>query len=128
MSMERKFRKKNGNNLVAWETVQKPKDQGGLGVINLRLQNDALLLKQLHTFYNQMEVPWVQLVWFKYYQNKVPYTAREMGSFWWKDVLRLHNLYRSIAHCTMGNGASVCFWEDEWAGEILAEKYPRIAS
>ena len=28
----------------------------------------------------------------------------------------------------MGNGSSVCFWEDEWAGEILAEKYPRIAS
>lgn len=35
--------KKKGGNLVAWETVQKPKEKGGLGVMNLRLQNDALL-------------------------------------------------------------------------------------
>jgi hypothetical protein len=36
---------KKGGNLVAWSTVQKPKLKGGLGVINLRLQNEALLLK-----------------------------------------------------------------------------------
>ena len=30
--------KKRGGNLVAWETVQKLKDKGGLGVTNLRLQ------------------------------------------------------------------------------------------
>jgi len=35
--------KKRGGNLVAWETVQKPKEKGGLGVINLKLQNDAPL-------------------------------------------------------------------------------------
>ena len=86
-----------------------PKDKGGLGVINLRLQNDALLMKQLHKFYNRMEIPWVQLIWFKYFQNKVPHAAREMGSFWWKDILRLHGLYRAIAHCKVGNGTSICF-------------------
>jgi hypothetical protein len=32
------FEKKKGGNLVAWDTVQKPKAKGGLGVINLRLQ------------------------------------------------------------------------------------------
>ena len=73
--------KKRGGNLVAWEIVQKPKEKGGLGVINLRLQNDALLLQHLHKFYNQADLPWVQLVWFKYYQNKVPHTTRELGSF-----------------------------------------------
>ena len=73
--------KKRGGNLVAWEMVQKPKEKGGLGVINLRLQNDALLLQHLHKFYNQADLPWVQLVWFKYYQNKVPHTTRELGSF-----------------------------------------------
>jgi hypothetical protein len=35
----------------------KPKEKGGLGVINLRLQNDALLMKHLHKFYNKVEVP-----------------------------------------------------------------------
>jgi hypothetical protein len=84
--------KKRGGNLVAWEVVQKPKDKGGLGVINLRLQNDALLMKHLHKFYNKSDIPWVQLVWFRYYSNKVPHASREVGSFWWNDVLRLNVL------------------------------------
>ena len=41
---------KKGGNLAAWHLVQKPKSKGGLGVINLKLQNDALLLKHLHKF------------------------------------------------------------------------------
>jgi hypothetical protein len=36
--------------LVAWPVVTTPKDKGGLGVLNLRLQNDALLLKHLTSF------------------------------------------------------------------------------
>jgi hypothetical protein len=51
-----------GGNLVAWPTVMQPKEKGGLGVINLRLQNDALLLKQLHKFYNKADTPWVNLI------------------------------------------------------------------
>lgn len=80
MPLEREY-KKRGGNLVAWETVQKSKDKGGLGVINLRLQNDALLLKHLHKFYNQEDTPWVNLIRFKYYQHRVPHATREVGSF-----------------------------------------------
>ena len=44
-----------------------------------------------------------QLIWSKYYSNKVPHTAREVGSFWWKDILRLNTIYRGIAKCTLEN-------------------------
>jgi hypothetical protein len=47
------------------------KNKGGLRVINLRLQNDALLLKQLNNFYNHCDIPWVNLIWAKYYLAKV---------------------------------------------------------
>jgi hypothetical protein len=67
--------------LVAWEIVMKPKEKGRLGVLNLRLQNDALLLKHLHKFYNRVDVPWVHLIWSRYYTSKVPHAAREAGSF-----------------------------------------------
>ena len=100
---------KKGGHLVAWPLVQRPKEKGGLGVINLRLQNDALLLKQLHKFYSRQNVPWVSLIWNAYYQNKVPHASREVGSFWWKDVLRLNVLYRGIAKCSLGNGSTVLF-------------------
>jgi hypothetical protein len=40
----------------------KPKEKGGLRVLNLRLQNDALLMKHLHKFYNRVGVPWMHLI------------------------------------------------------------------
>ena len=83
------FRKK-GYNLAAWDLVRRPKSKGGLGVINLSLQNDALLLKQLDKFYTKENIQWVNLIWGKYYRAGVPHLAREKGSFWWKDILRLH--------------------------------------
>lgn len=38
-----------------------PKEKGGLGIINLRLQNDALLMKHLRKFYNRADIPWVRI-------------------------------------------------------------------
>jgi hypothetical protein len=119
---------KKGGNLVAWPTVMLPKDKGGLGITNLQLQNDALLMKHLSKFYNKADIPWVRLVWNKYYTNRVPHATRDMGSFWWKDVLRLNILFRQVTSCELGDGSSVCFWDDLWLDGILAHKYPRLAS
>jgi hypothetical protein len=106
--------------------VQKPKAKEGLGVINLRVQNDALLLKQLHKFYTKYDTLWVKLILLSYYQHKVPHAAREIGSFWWKDIFRLNVLYRGIAKCNLGNGSSVLFWEDLGAPVVLAHEFPSL--
>lgn len=52
----------NKKSLVAWDKVCKPKVKWGLGVINLSIQNQALLLKFLDKFYNRRQVPWVSLI------------------------------------------------------------------
>jgi hypothetical protein len=49
--------------------VTMPKAKGDLGVINLRRQNDVLLIRHLHKFYNKEDLPWVQLIWSNYYGN-----------------------------------------------------------
>jgi hypothetical protein len=54
---------------AAWKLVCLPKEEGGLGVIDLRVQNEALLLKRLHKFFNKEDLPWVNLVWDNYYRN-----------------------------------------------------------
>jgi hypothetical protein len=41
----------SSNGLAAWTLVCRPKYHGGLGVLNLELQNKALLIKHLHKFY-----------------------------------------------------------------------------
>lgn len=119
---------KKGGNLAAWPLVTKPKDKGGLGVINLNVQNDAFLLKHLHTFYNKVDTPWVNLIWSKYYTSKVPHASREVGSFWWKDVLQLSTIFRGFARCTLGDGTMVTFWEDLWSDGVLAHCFPRLFS
>lgn len=45
------------NSLASWDMVCKPKKNGGLGVINLKIQNKALLMKFLHKFYNKKDIP-----------------------------------------------------------------------
>jgi hypothetical protein len=49
--------------------VERPKSKDGLGVINLGIQNDALVRKHLNKFYNEesiLSILWVDLVWEKY--------------------------------------------------------------
>jgi hypothetical protein len=75
-----------------------------------------------------METLWIQLIWLRYYKNKIPQASREVGSFWWKDILCLHSLYIEIAHCGIGNGATCSFWSDPWSANTLESKFPRIAS
>lgn len=120
--------KKKGGNLVAWPVCLFPKDKGGLGIINLSLRNDALLMKHLSKFYNKENIPWVRMIWATYYPDRVPHTAREIGSFWWRDVLRLNVLFRGVTKCQVGDGTTVCFWDDLWTDGILSHKYPRLAS
>lgn len=59
------------NSLAAWNMVCMPKQSGGLGVLDLRTQNEALLLKFLHKFYNKMYSPWVTFTWDTLYDRSI---------------------------------------------------------
>lgn len=102
------------HSLAAWSMVCKPKQHGSLGLLNLQLQNEALLLKQLHKFYSKQDVSWVNLVW-SLYEDEVPRALPPHGSFWWCDIISLVHIYRSITSCQIGNGATVLFWKDRWS-------------
>jgi len=60
---------RKGSCLAAWNVACKPKEDGGLGIIDLRAHNLALLLKYLDKFYNHANIPWVSLTWSKFYKN-----------------------------------------------------------
>ena len=114
--------------LAAWKMVQRPKLKGGLGVINLRTQNDALLLKNWHKFFNKADIPWVKLLWEKYYRNGLLPSDTRKGSFWWRKILKLLTVYKGLAHAVLGNGDTILFWHDLWNGRILKLDYPEIFS
>ena len=37
--------------------VTKSKEEGGLGVLDFKTQNEAMLLKNFHKFYNRADIP-----------------------------------------------------------------------
>jgi hypothetical protein len=112
--------------LAVWKMVSCPKSKGGLEVIKLRLQNEALLMKNLDNFFNKVDLPWVHLIWEKYYQNgKVP-GAQMRGSFWWCSILRLLPTYKGIAQANSRTEDTILFWTDMWNGRVLQLTYPKL--
>ncbi|KAG8098430.1 hypothetical protein GUJ93_ZPchr0013g36102 [Zizania palustris] len=113
---------------MAWKLVCKPKRKGGLGVVNLRTQNSALL-KHIQKFFSSHDIPWVRLVWHHYHSLRIaPHLAPPKGSHWWKDVLQLSTFFRGIARPILGNSASAAFWEDCWHIGPLKIAFPRLFS
>jgi hypothetical protein len=113
---------------AAWPMVCMPKKQGGLGVLDLSSHNEAMLLKFLHKFFSQADIPWVNLIWTKYYNSgKLP-GQQKKGSFWWRDVVSLIDKYKGMASATIADGSSVLLWKDHWNGATPATVYPELLS
>jgi hypothetical protein len=124
---QRKKSPNSVNDLVVWSVVCKPKCVGGLGIINLEIQNNALLLKQLHKIYNKEIIPWVNLV-LSLYGPGALHAQSSRGSFWCKDIFSFTSDYRSITHNNISDG-SLTLWKDFWLnGDLLCDKYPRLFS
>ena len=105
-----------------------PKKEGGLGVLNLKTQNEALLLKHLHKFFNRLDIPWVQLVWEKHYRNGTLPGSRKKGSFWWRDILHLLDSFKGLAMVNVKDGISCLFWDDLWMNRVPKQIYPGLYS
>jgi hypothetical protein len=115
--------------LAAWEMLTKPKDKGGVGIVNFKKKNDALLMKYLDKFYNRANVPWVKLIWSSYYDTSVPHARKLCGSFWWRHIFKLVENYRVVSFVKPGRGDSFLFWSDKWnfngSTEPLSDRFPR---
>jgi len=114
--------------LASWEMVCQPKAKGGLGVISLKIQNQGLLLKSLDKFYRKCDIPWVQLVWSEHYDDKVPHAWPPCGSFWWRDVMSIVDIFRGITKCEIKAGDNVLLWKDNWIDPPLCISSARLFS
>lgn len=116
------------NSLAAWDLVSRPKKHGGLGVLDIKVQNTGLLMKFLHSFYNKKDTPWCELIWSTYYNGKIPHATDASGSFWWRDVMNLSDTYRGITKAEVGDGSTILFWKDMWQDQLLEISHPRAFS
>ena len=117
--MERSRRECKEMAKAAWPMVCIPKCEGGLGVLNIQTQNEALLLKHLDKFFNKRDLPWVKLIWDKHYRNdKLPNSTTPRGSFWWRDILKLLEKFKGMASVLVANGKTCLFWDDVWNSQV----------
>lgn len=113
--------------LVAWDKISKPELQGGLGILNITDHNKALLMKNLHKFFNRDDLPWVNLIWEVHYSSPLP-QEKKVGSFWWKTHLNLLQTYKQSCLCIANSGSTIQFWSDKWSGEPLQQRFPELHS
>jgi hypothetical protein len=113
---------------AAWEMICLPKDQGGLGVLQLESQNEALLRKNLHKFFNKENIPWVQLIWEKYYRNGKLLNHTMKGSFWSRYILKLLGKHKGLASMSVKRGDCCFLWQDNWMNLVPMTTFHELFS
>jgi hypothetical protein len=105
-----------------------PKIEGELGVLDLQVQNESLLMKHLHKFFNKEQIPWVQLIWNHYYsRNRLPIVGAQIrSSFWWRDIMKLLESYKSSTRIVVQDACLL--WTNLWKDTNHSHIYPELYS
>jgi len=56
----------------------------------------------------------------------VPHLSPPNGSFWWKDILKLHDKLCEVSAYFPGMGDTVGLWVDQFQDQALSLKYPNL--
>jgi len=117
--------------------VCKPKEEGGLGVREVRVVNLSLLAKWKWRLINGGNAFWKEVLVEKYGTSCVGLVVEEEyvwpahTSRWWRDLVGLDesNWFNSELSRKVGNGENTSFWDVAWRGEFAFRyKYPRLFS
>jgi len=115
--------------MMRWEHLCLPKDYGGLGIINTRIMNEALLAKWVWRLYKaDPDDTCCMFLKTEYCAAKSFVSLDERkGSQFWKGVMKMRKKLKWGATFKVGNGKNVLFWEDTWVSEVpLKLTFPKI--
>ncbi|WVZ94165.1 hypothetical protein U9M48_040091, partial [Paspalum notatum var. saurae] len=114
--------------LSKWDILCLPKDQRGLGILNLEIQNKCLLSKWLFKLLNE-DGMWQQLLRKKYIKDKTigDVQWKPGDSQFWSGLMKVKNCFLSIATFNVHSGTQCRFWEDRWLGKFaLKDQLPSL--
>jgi hypothetical protein len=101
--------------LAKWDILCRPKDQGGLGILDLQLQNKCLLAKWLVNLLNTDGI-WQTLLRNKYLRSKslTQVEAKPYDSHFWRGLMHIKDEVLSLGSFDIKDGTNVRFWDDTW--------------
>ena len=112
------FEDRHKYHLANWQLVARKKEEGGLGIPDLRSLNLALLASWIFRYHLHKNAIWVNIVDFKYNTTDPNiFCCPDLGSSpFWKGVLWAAQAAHMGVRWVVGNGRKVRFWEDQWVG------------
>ncbi|WMV11771.1 hypothetical protein MTR67_005156 [Solanum verrucosum] len=106
-----------GYSLVNWETALLSKDRGGLGIKNLKLQNESLLKKWLWRYTEERNALWKEVIIAKYGELNpwcTEITTEPYGVGAWRSIRNLWSQMETNLYIKVGSGSKTKFWKDVW--------------
>ncbi|XP_068466211.1 uncharacterized protein [Phaseolus vulgaris] len=119
---------------VSWENVCKPKQEGGLGIIDIRDFNYALMAKWKWRWLSDEKGRWKDILESKYgggCEGTNP--PIKLQSWWWRDLHKVcmegggEGWFQAEMGWRLGCGDIVKFWDDVWVGNTnLKFAFPKL--
>ena len=119
---------KHKYHLAKWDILCRPKDQGGLGILNLQLQNKCLLAKLLVNLLNTNSL-WQYLLTNKYLRSKSlsQVKAKPYDSHFWRGLMKIKDEVLAKGSFEIKDRSKSRLWEDTWVSEVpFKVKYPSL--
>lgn len=114
---------KNPISLINWTAVCLPKEFGGLGIADLEIRNISLMIRWWWRLQADPNSLWAvvatRLRWIGNYANG-PGLWALTGSFFWRQLIKVHCIFQLSTYWVVGNGMSISYWYDAWAGQAKA--------
>ncbi|CAL1392585.1 unnamed protein product [Linum trigynum] len=116
---------------VKWDIVKTPIIRGGLGVLDLRCMNRALLGKWAWRFGVERDAWWRRLIVAKFGQGRSEWrpcwNLGVYGCSVWRAIVNESSYFWKVAYVDPGGGFGVSFWHDFWVpGKLLVSDFPRV--
>lgn len=109
----------------------RPKNLGGLGIMNTAIMNKCLIIKWWWRILNAGPgTLWFDILKAKYFPNSSPLFAPAAGgSQFRRQLVKVRDDFRSQVKFVVNNGTSVQFWLDWWHGDgPLSSSFPVLFS
>jgi hypothetical protein len=114
--------------MAKWDSLTRPKDQGGLGITNTLMMNECLIVKWIWKLCQGSDELWYKLLQAKYMHRNNFFLSKNKGvSQFWQGLHQVKHLFQWGAMNKIKNGEGTLFWKDIWMGKVpIKLKYPRF--
>lgn len=115
-----------GLHLIGWDTVTRPKAEGGLAIKDLRLMRFSLMAKKVLHMINNANTPWVRLAIARYGQPHPWYGKKvyKNSSWTWRLLITSLKEIRGGLIKVVSNGHDTNVWQDPWIFCLPIDKWP----